>query len=106
MKCSLTRWHYESPVCIRAGEAITLRAALARYTDLLSPISKSSLQAFSAFADGEEKLRLTHLLSPEGAADYKEWHQQSRCLLEVLEEFPNTKPHLGEAFPFTLPPPT
>lgn len=82
-----------------AGVPITLRAALARYVDLLGPISKPSLQAFSAFADGEEKVRLTRLLSPEGVAEYKEWHQQSRSLLEVMEEFPNTKPPLGESLP-------
>ena len=79
-----------------AGGAVTLRAALARYADLLSPVSKPALQALSAFADGEDAARLHHLLSPEGAAEYKAWHQQSRCLLEVLEEFPNIKPPLGE----------
>lgn len=79
-----------------AGGAITLRAALARYADLLSPVSKPALQALSAFANGEDAARLHRLLSPEGAAEYKAWHQQSRCLLEVLEEFPNIKPPLGE----------
>ena len=82
-----------------AGGAITLRAALARYADLLSPVSKSALQALTAFADGEDAARLHRLLSPEGAAEYKAWHQQSRCLLEVLEEFPSIKPPLGERAP-------
>ncbi|CAL8469233.1 g8774 [Coccomyxa elongata] len=81
-----------------AGGAITLRAALARYADLLSPVSKPALQALSAFANGEDAARLHWLLSPEGAAEYKAWHQQSRCLLEVLEEFPNIKPPLGAFF--------
>ncbi len=79
-----------------AGGAITLRAALARYADLLSPVSKPALQALTAFADGEDAARLHRLLSPDGAAEYKAWHQQSRCLLEVLEEFPSIKPPLGE----------
>lgn len=64
--------------------------------DLLSPVSKPALQALSAFADGEDAARLHHLLSPEGAANYKAWHQQSRCLLEVLEEFSSIKPPLGD----------
>ena len=83
-------------VCCRAGKAITLRAALARYVDLLSPVSKPALQALSAFAAGEEQARLRRLLSPDGAAEYKAWHQQSRSLLEVMEEFTSCRPPLGE----------
>ena len=79
-----------------AAGPITLRAALARYGDLLAPVGKPALQAFAAFAQGEEQQRLQHMLSPEGVAAYKEWHQQSRCLLEVLEEFPGVRPPLGE----------
>jgi sulfite reductase alpha subunit-like flavoprotein len=82
------------PSC--AGKPITLRAALARYTDLLSPVSKPALQALSAFAEGEQQARLLHLLSPGGVAEYKAWHQQSRSLLEVLEEFSSCRPPLGE----------
>ena len=80
----------------RAGKAITLRAALARYVDLLSPVSKPALQALSAFAAGEEQARLRRLLSPDGAPEYKAWHQQSRSLLEVMEEFTSCRPPLGE----------
>ena len=80
----------------RAGKAITLRAALARYVDLLSPVSKPALQALSAFAAGEEQARLRRLLSPDGAAEYKAWHQQSRSLLEVMEEFTSCRPPLGK----------
>ena len=83
-------------VCGCAGKPITLRAALARYADLLSPVSKPSLQALSAFAEGEDQARLRRLLSPEGALEYKAWHQQSRSLLEVLEEFSTCRPPLGE----------
>ncbi len=74
---------------------MTLRAALARYTDLWSPVSKPALQALCAFAAGPDQARLQRLLSPGGAAEYKGWHQQSRSLLEVLEEFPSIKPPLG-----------
>ena len=83
-------------ICCCAGKAITLRAALARYVDLLSPVSKPALQALSAFAAGEEQARLRRLLSPDGAAEYKAWHQQSRSLLEVMEEFTSCRPPLGE----------
>ena len=91
-------------MCGCAGKPITLRAALARYADLLSPVSKPSLQALCAFAEGEEQARLRRLLSPDGAAEYKAWHQQSRSMLEVLEEFSSCRPPLGElpAFPFRM----
>lgn len=64
--------------------------------DLLSPVSRPALQALSAFAEGEDQARLRRLLSPHGAAEYKAWHQQSRSLLEALEEFSSCKPPLGE----------
>ena len=83
-------------VCACAGKPITLRAALARYADLLSPVSKPSLQALSVFAEGDDQARLRRLLSPDGAAEYKAWHQQSRSLLEVMEEFPSCQPPLGK----------
>lgn len=75
---------------------ITLQNALAWYTDLLSPVSKSSVQALAAYADGEDAKRLTFLLSPEGQQEYKQWHAHSRNLLEVLQEFKSVKPPLGE----------
>ena len=71
-----------------------MKDALAWHVDLLSPISKPALQALCAYACGEEKSVLEELL--HGSAEkYRAWHQQSRCLLEVLEEFPNVKPPLG-----------
>ena len=75
--------------------AVTLRAALARHADLLGPISKAALQALAAFAGGVDAARLRRLVSPDGAAEYKAWHCQSRSLLEVLEEFPGVRPPLG-----------
>ena len=76
---------------------ITLRDALAWHADLLSPMSKQALQAFAAFVTGEESKKLRHLLSPEGQEDYKSWQSQSRCLLEVLEEYLKTTIPLGAA---------
>jgi NADPH-ferrihemoprotein reductase len=82
---------------------MTLEMALGRHADLVGPVSKPALQALTAFADGEAKSRLLHLLSPEGQADYKAWHAQSRSLLEVLEEFPSIRPPLGATtWPFFL----
>jgi sulfite reductase alpha subunit-like flavoprotein len=78
----------------RAG-AVTLGAALARHADLLGPVNKAALQALAAFAGGAEAARLRRLVSPDGAAEYKAWHCQSCCLLEVLEEFPGVRPPLG-----------
>ena len=80
----------------RVGAApISLRDALAWHVDLLSPISKPALQAFAAFAEGEDGRKLRHLLSPEGHEEYKAWQRQSRSLLEVLEEFDSVRPPLG-----------
>lgn len=79
---------------------ISLRDALLWHADLLSPLSKQALQSFAPFVSGEEGKRLRHLLSPEGHEDYKNWQSQSRCLLEVLEEFPQAKVPLGEGLTF------
>lgn len=76
---------------------ITLRDALAWHTDLLSPMNKQSVQAFAAFVSGDAGQKLRHLLSPDGHEDYKLWQSQSRCLLEVLEEFSQTDIPLGES---------
>ena len=61
-------------------------------------MSKQALQAFAAFATGEDSKKLRHLLSPDGQEAYKSWQSQSRCLLEVLEEYPKTNIPLGTAF--------
>ena len=45
---------------------------------------------------GEDQKRLLHLLSPEGLAEHKAWHQQSRCVLELMREFPHVQPPLGK----------
>ena len=73
---------------------VTVADALAWHVDLLSPVSKPALQGLLALAEGEDKTRLGRILS-SSAAEYKAWHLQSRCLLEVLEEFPDIHPPLG-----------
>ena len=75
--------------------AITLQEALRCHADLLSPINKQSVQAFAAHAHGEEAARFKCMLAPEGQGEYKEWQRQSRSLLEVMQEFPQTRPPLG-----------
>jgi sulfite reductase alpha subunit-like flavoprotein len=77
---------------------ITLQTALARHADLLSPLSKQSVAAFAAFAEGEDKERLLEILTGDGGASYKEWHGSSKCLLELMEEFPTVKPPLGKVY--------
>ena len=63
-------------------------------------MSKQALQAFAAFVTGEEAIKIRHLLSPEGQEEYKAWQSQSRCLLEVMQEFPQTTIPLGrQGFP-------
>ena len=72
--------------------------ALAWHVDLLSPVSKPALQGLLALAHGEDREKLGRILNGS-AEQYKAWHKQSRCLLEVLEEFPNIQPPIGERWP-------
>ena len=74
---------------------LTLRDALAWHADVLSPIGKPTLAAFARAATGDEATALAALLTPDAAAAYKSWHAHSRCLLEVMREFPATARALG-----------
>ncbi|CAL5223872.1 g6461 [Coccomyxa viridis] len=76
---------------------VTVADALAWHVDLLSPVSKPALQGLLALANGEDRGKLERLLNGS-AEQYKAWHKQSRCLLEVLEEFPTIQPPLGAFF--------
>ena len=73
---------------------VTVANALAWHVDLLSPVSKPALQGLLTVANGKDRENLEQLLN-SSAEQYKAWHKQSRCLLEVLEEFPNIRPPLG-----------
>ncbi|CAL5225849.1 g8632 [Coccomyxa viridis] len=76
---------------------VTVADALAWHVDLLSPVSKPALQGLLALAHGEDREKLGRILNGS-AEQYKAWHKQSRCLLEVLEEFPNIQPPIGAFF--------
>ena len=80
------------PVCFPCSSVCpaVLEAAWWTVVGLAGNLRRGALQ-------GEEQKRLLHLLSPEGAAQHRDWHKQSRCLLELMQEFPSAHPPLGKA---------
>jgi len=79
---------------------MTVRMALARYCDVLTPPKKSALAAMAAYASSlKDAKRLQHLASKEGKDEYNSWILGDyRSVLEVLEAFPSCAPPLGAFF--------
>ena len=76
-----------------ARAPVSVRDALARAADLTGPVSRPAILNFAAFAPAgsDEAARLAALLAPGAAAEWKAWAaNHSRCLAEVLAEFPAT----------------
>ncbi|KAJ9517855.1 hypothetical protein QJQ45_004205 [Haematococcus lacustris] len=79
---------------------LTLRSALAFFTDLLASPHKDALQALASCASApEEAARLVLLASSSGKAEYADWvARPHRSLLEVMQAFPSARPPLGLFF--------
>ena len=80
----------------------TLKAALTKYADLLSPPRKTALAALASVSSNPaQKARLYHLASAAGKQEYNAYIvDPGRSLLEVLEAFPSAVPPLGLFFGF------
>mmetsp|Transcript_5679 Transcript_5679/g.15895 ORF Transcript_5679/g.15895 Transcript_5679/m.15895 type:complete len:690 (+) Transcript_5679:462-2531(+) len=78
----------------------TLEHLLVSYTDLLGPVSRSSLAALASCAkDPKEAARLSFLASPGGKHEFSSWVTGAqRSLLCVMQEFPSARPGLGLFF--------
>ena len=78
----------------------TLRTALLKYTDLLSPPRKAALAALASIStDPAERKRLEFLSSSDGKREYAAFiTDPSRSLIEVMEAFPSAVPPIGLFF--------
>ena len=73
---------------------VPLRTAIGYFADVLSSPNKTCLWALAAFAsDASESQRLRRMALPEGKDEYSEYiTKPHRSLLEVLRDFPSTRP--------------
>ena len=75
---------------------VTVRAALEQYCDLTGPLKKSLVSHLAHFATNPaQRTRLAQLVAPANKAQWAEYLQDHRTIVQLLQDFDSVRPPLG-----------